>query len=671
MRADSFGFMWNDAPVTTRGEKGPTRPRAIPPIPETGWKMPSMSDLPRLESAKMIGLDTETKDLELEEKGPGVRRGGHIIGISVSTDDHRAWYLPIRHEMGENLPVEGVLAWARDNLARPNQPKVGTNLLYDLDFLAEVGVEVAGPFYDVQIAEALLDENADGFDLDSMGHRHLGAGKTSEVLAAWIEQAYGTARKYYRKDLWRTPAQIVGPYAEADALLPIQIHQKQMPRIAAEKLKAIWDIEIKLVPMLLAMRRRGVRVNLKKVDEIEGRLTKLLKAEQAKLNALAGFEVNADGKSDLPRLFDKLGLTYPRTAPSKRYPEGQPSFVKEWLEHHAHPVARQIVSIRRWEKFRGTFIQGYLQDLHINGRIHCLFNQTRTDEYGTVSGRFSSSMPNLQNIPIRDEVWGPLLRSIFLPDNGHRRWARFDWSQIEYRFLVHIANRALGGRYGSAEAVARYRSDPATDYHNFVAEITGVNRKHAKNINFGFVYGMGAPLLAHELGLSMDEAQPIFNQYHSALPFVKEIRDLTSRRASENGFLTTILGRRRRFDLWQPRYNENEQEQLALPISAATVKWGTHLRRAFTHKGLNAEVQGSAADLMKLAMSMYWERQDLVDEFGAPLLTVHDELDLSVPNGRHAGEALHEVKKIMETCLEISVPIMAEMGTGPNWGAIK
>lgn len=669
MRADAFGFIWNDTPVERRAERGPQRARPIPPIPDNGWKMPK--DFPRLEAATMIGLDTETKDPDLIEKGPGVRRNGHIVGISVSTEDQRAWYFPIRHEIGENLPVENVIAWAKDNLTRPNQPKVGTNLLYDLDYLAQEGVDVAGPFYDIQIAEALLDENANGFDLDSMAERHLGAAKVTTEVAAWIQQAYGTKPSDFRRDLWRTPAQLVGPYAEGDSILPIQIHQKQMPRLATEKLTTVWEIETKLVPMLLAMRRRGVRINLKKVNEIEGRLITLLKDEQAKLNHLAGFEMNVDAKEHLVKLFDNQGLVYPRTPPSTRHPDGQPSFVKEFLEHHSHPAAQLISSIRRWEKFLGTFIRGYLQNLHVNGRIHCLFNQTRTDEFGAVSGRFSSALPNLQNIPVRDPIWGPLLRSIFMPDPGHRRWGRFDWSQIEYRILVHIAYIALGGRHGSAEAVERYRSDPTTDYHNFVSEITNVERKHAKNINFGFVYGMGAAKLAHDLGLSLTDAEPIFLKYHSSLPFVKEIRDVASRRASDNGYVTTLLGRRRRFDLWQPRYNDEQQEATALPLRAAMAKWGTRLRRAYTHKALNAEVQGSAADLMKMAMGMYWDRTDLVDMFGAPLLTVHDELDYSVPNGKQYTEGLLEIKKIMETCLEISVPIIADMGTGPNWGTIK
>lgn len=671
MRADSFGFFWNDKPPEkVRGAKREPAVRTIPPTPDTGWVVPR--ELPRLEKAKVIGLDTETKDLELIEKGPGVRRGAHIVGISVSTEDGKAWYLPMRHEIDgqDNLVPENVIAWAKDNLTRPNQPKIGTNLLYDLDFLAGEGVEVAGPFWDVQIAEALLDEEADGFSLDAIALRHLGIAKTKDELYHWVTGAYGT-RENYRANIWRAPPKLVGPYAEADAKLPIEILRKQLTRLKAEGLKEVWDVECRLVPVLLAMRRRGVRIDMKRVAKLEGQLLKQIEEDAAKLKALVGFDVNVDMKDDLVKMFDKLGLSYPRTAPTKRHPNGQPSFVKEFLEMHQHPAAQLISSIRRWQKFLGTFVKGYLYNLNINGQIHCLFNQTRSDEFGTVSGRLSSSLPNLQNIPIRDPIWGPRMRGVFIPDRGHRRWGRLDWSQIEYRLLVNSAYRTLRGGYGSAEAVARYREDPTTDYHRYVAEITSVPRDQAKNINFGFVYGMGVEELARQLGLTLEQAGPIFTQYHAALPFVQEKRKAATEEASSVGYITTLLGRRRRFNLWQPRFNDNGSFEIALPLDEATSKWGHRLRRAYTHKALNGEIQGSAADLMKLAMAEYWDRSDLVSVLGAPLLTVHDELDFSVPPGNIGTEALHEVKRLMESVYKLSIPIIAELTIDSDWGKTK
>lgn len=664
-RRDAFGFFWNDAPVEKkRGEKrAPVGPRPLPEIPANGW---APKDFPRLEHAQQIGLDTETKDLELEEKGPGVRRGAHIVGLSVSVPEGQGWYFPMRHELGGNLPPENVIAWAKDNLTRPNQPKVGSNLLYDLDFLAEEGVKVAGPFYDVQVAEALLDENAHGYDLESISRRHLGIGKTTEALAEWVQQAYGV--KNFRAEIYRSPASLVGPYAETDAVNPLRILEKQEPQLRAQGLWRVWEIERGLAGMLLAMRRRGVQLNMAVVDKVEDALTKGISEAHAKLKAMVGFEVNVDHKPHLIRIFDQLGLKYPMTAPTDRHPEGQPSFVKEFLEHHDHEVPRAITHIRRLEKFKGTFVQGYIRNLHVRGRIHCLFNQARTDDYGAVSGRFSSSLPNLQNIPVRDPYWGPLLRSMFWPDLGDL-WGRLDWSQIEYRLLVDLAYRILKGEYGSAEAVKRYREDPKTDFHRFVSDITKIIRDHAKNINFGFAYGMGPAELARQLGLTLAVAQPMFDQYHTALPFVKKIREEMSYKAAQEGVVTTILGRRRRFDLWQPKFGDNDET--ALPMKAAIAKWGPRLRRAYTHKALNAYDQGSNADLMKLAMYEYWQRDDLVEVLGAPLMTVHDELDFSVERNPVALEAFEEVRQLMAKSIELNVPIMVDGKLANHWGEAK
>lgn len=663
-RADAFGFVWEDSPaVRVKGERRELGPRPLPAIPENGWKPKAF---PRLDKARIIGLDTETKDVDLLEKGPGVRRpGNHIVGISVATEDNKSWYFPIRHELGENLPVENVIKWAKDNLTRPNQPKVGTNLLYDLDFLAEEGVNVTGPFHDVQVAEALLDENARGYDLESLSMRYLKIGKTTAELEDWLVQAYGD--RNFRANIYRAPSQLVGPYAETDALNPIRILEKQLIRLKAEKLLPLWEIESGQAQALLAMRRRGVRIDLKHAEHVEGRLEELLKTSTKRLNDAAGFEVNIGSGAHLVRLFDGLGLKYPKTAPSKRFPEGQASFVKEFLEHHAHPLPKLITEIRGWTKFRDTFVRGYIYDLHIKGRIHCQFNQTVTDEYGAVSGRYSSSNPNLQNIPWRDPLWGPLIRSIFLPEVGED-WGRHDWSQIEYRILVHLANHYLNGGFGSAEAVAKYNNDPTTDYHEYVASVTKVARKIAKNLNFGLVYGMGVPLLAHQIGISVEEATPMFKQYHEALPFVDKIRKHVSNAAASQGYVTTLLGRRRRFDLWEPRFSNDAEKPIALRLEAATSKWGHRLRRAHTHKALNAEIQGTAADLMKKMIYDYSKRSDLIAVLGYPLLIVHDEYDESVPRTKIAKEAFFEMKRMMENTLKLSVPVIADAKLAKNWG---
>lgn len=665
MRRDAFGFLWDDTPppATEKGPK-PKVARTLPAIPETGWTMPK--EMPRLDSAKIIGLDCETKDPDLLSKGPGVRRpGNHIVGISVSADGERAWYFPIRHEMGANMNAKNVLRWAKDTLKNPKQTKIGTNLLYDLDYLAQEGVTVNGPLVDVQHAEALLDENANGYDLDSIAQRHLGRGKETSVMREWIERAYDGP---YKNNIYRTPSELVGPYAEADALLPPLIHAKQMPRIDAEGLRDVWEIETKLIRILLGMRRRGVRVDMKHAARVEAKLEALIAEDTARLNSQAGFEVNVDAKEHLIKIFDANNLTYPYTEPSSRFPNGQPSFVREFLEHHPHPIAQQIVSVRKWEKFLSTFIRGYIYGMQINGRIHCLFNQLKSDDYGTVSGRFSSSLPNLQNIPERDDIWGPIIRAIFLPDAG-QQWAKLDWSQIEYRILAHY------GKGDSAEAVReRYRRDPTTDFHAWVAEIvskvTPIDRKRGKTIDFGLVYGMGNELLAHQLGISLQEAEPIIQTYHKEVPFVRELARELSHLAGERGYITTIMGRRRRFDLWEPKFGKLSKDEQALSMRAAMGKWGPRIRRAHTHIALNGTVQGSAADLMKKAMAAYMDTPGVMDELGFPLLTVHDELALSVPRTKAGKAAVREVQHVMENCIKLSIPITADLKYGKNWGAL-
>jgi DNA polymerase I-like protein with 3'-5' exonuclease and polymerase domains len=649
MRPDAFGFFWQDTATTKTGRIANARP--LPEIPKNGWRC---KDFPRLEKASLIGLDTETKDLDLKEKGPGVRRDGKIVGISVATED-TAWYFPMRHEIGEgNLPVENVIAWAQDELTRENQPKVGTNLLYDLDYLAQEDVNVTGPFYDIQTAEALINENLFGYSLDAIAQRHLGVTKTKSELEEWILQAYGNSN--YREEIYRAPACLVGPYAEADAMLPLQILAKQKRILRAEDLDNVWGIETAQVPLLLAMRRRGVRVDLKKAKHIEGQLVKNLAEGSAKINSMAGFNFRDDKKS-LVKLFDKLGLAYPLTD------KGNPSFARDFLEHHNHPICKLLVEQRKWEKFLGTFIRGYVLGMNINGRIHCLFNQLKNDDYGTIA-RYSSSLPNLQNIPARDDYWGPVIRAIWGPEEGET-WHKFDWSQIEYRLLVERA------KHPSAElARERYRKDPKTDFHMYVSGITGVPRGPAKNINFGLVYGMGEPTLAANLGVNIDKAREMFSIYHDNLPFVSQARKDAMFNAAQNGYITTLAGRRRRFDLWEPRYNDGAPIT-PLPLAAATAKWGPRLKRAGVHKSLNGEIQGSAADLIKIAMRDLWNDSQIISVTGCPLLTVHDELDFSIPETKEGREAAAAIKNTMESCVELSIPIIAEHSKGKDWGHVK
>lgn len=326
-----------------------------------------------------------------------------------------------------------------------------------------------------------------------------------------------------------------------------------------------------------------------------------------------------------------------------------------------------IALARKYDKLISTFLDGYVFGSHVNGRIHTQFHPLRGEDGGTVSGRFSSSNPNLQNIPARDKEAKRLLRSVFVPDDASHVWWKFDYSQVEYRLLAHEAV----GR--GAEAIReRYRADPTTDYHEATRQQikaqTGImlERSPTKNINFGLAYGMQIRKLAASLGLSVEDAQPLFDAYHAGVPFVQETFDKFQRQARATGEVRTILGRRRRFDLFGPR--SFDSTGTGLPMDKAIERWGRgNIRRLDVHKGLNQRLQGSAADIMKQAMVDCYE-SGAFDATGVPLLTVHDELDFSAPPD---VPEFAEVRRIMETCVELKVPLICEPSTGPNWGATE
>lgn len=665
-RVDATGMFWEDAVVTGRGVK---IDRPMPPIPDTGWKTPTC--FPDLSSAPCISIDCETKDPDLLDLGPGwARANGHIVGVSVGAPGGYRWYFPMRHEVEPeyNLPPEEVLAWLRHTLADARQPKVGANLLYDVGWLLNEGVKVAGALVDVQYAEALLDERAE-VALEVMAQKYLGEGKESSLLYQWCSDYFGgKAGSNQRANIYRAPPRLVGPYAESDADLPLRLAVKLYPALEKDGLLELFRMECGLIPLMVAMRFAGVSVDIGKAERLRDSLLEREVLEQAKLDAQVGFKVDINAAASLAKAFDTIGLAYGKTA------KGAPSFTKEFLQTVEHPLADQIREIRKLSKLRGTFVESYVLDSHVNGKVHGQFHLLRSDEGGTRSGRLSSSTPNLQNLPSRDEELAPLVRGIFHPDLGHAQWRRYDYSQIEYRFLVHFA---VGP--GSDEARQRYQDDPDTDYHEWtldlIAPMAGWNvstpalrkpyRKPTKNVNFGMIYGMGEPKLASQLRLSKKEAKVFFAAYNKGVPFAKPTMNAAMEEAQRLGIITTILGRKSRFDLWEP--TAWSDHSIALPYEKAILQY-SQMQRAHTHKALNRRLQGSAADLMKMAMLRCWE-DGVFDETGVPRLTVHDEIDFSDPGGK--DQAFREVQRIMETAIQLRVPIRADGDIGPTWGDLK
>ena len=631
------------------------------------WKMPE--EFPDLSRAKVIVVDIETRDDHLKDKGPGVRRGGYIIGVSIGTGDGFRTYYPVAHDEGPNLNKNAVFSWLRKELSRPHQIKLGTNLLYDFDFLAEQKVEAKGLWYDVQNAEPLIDENSGKYSLDALSTKYLKRKKKEEELERECEKRgwKGDVQKH----LWRLPARLVGPYSEEDVDLPLKIFREQKKILESDGLWDLFLLETRLMPMLLHMRRIGVRIDTKKLEIVIRDMRKRIAKKKAELNALAKGSVEYWAAASIAKAFDHLGIPYPRTPKTK-----QPSFTHDFLKKCPNPIAALILEVRTLDKFIGTFLQGSLNDQLIGERIHCLFNQQRSDEYGTVSGRFSSSHPNLQFIPVRDEELGPLCRSMFIPEEGCW-WGKADYSQIEFRIFAHYA---MGN--GSDGFRQQYIDDPYTDYHAWCSEIASIVRREAKTINFGIIYGMGLAATAKNLGRSLQETQTFLNKYHDKLPFVKHTLQKASETAHDNGFVKTILGRRRRFILWEPfdwRFakqisavrDRKLMEKVVKDEIDKAVKDGREAprpgtRRAGTHKALSAVIQGSAADLIKKAMVDIWESG--ICAVIPPHLTVHDELDSSVPRTAEGKEAFEEQAHLMENAIPFKVPVIVDRELKENWG---
>jgi DNA polymerase-1 len=651
------------------GLKKRTRLALPPPIPETGWRPPV--GYPNLSAAKVIALDTETFEPDFDH-GPGWGRGkGHIVGVSLAAIDAHGnrgkWYFPVRHEVEpqDNLDPATTFRWLKTVLETPNIPKVGANLLYDVGWLTTENIFVQGDLHDVQFAEALLNEEGE-VALEFLGQKYCGTGKESDVLYRWCAEAYGgAANGKQRGNIYRAPPCLVGHYAEEDADLPLRVLDRQWPLLAAEGLKQVYRMECDSIYLLTRMRLTGVNVDLRVAEQLYGELAVDIRDLNAQLYTQVGIHANVNSGADLGKVFDKIGLRYPQTA------AGNPSFTKEFLKTVEHPVADLIREIRAYDKIRSTFLRSYILESNVNGRVHCQFHPLRGDDGGTRSGRFSSDKPNLQNIPVRSKL-GKRIRKLFIPDTGHLCWEKNDYSQIEYRFLAHFA---VG--VGADGVRDRYNKDPKTDYHDMTIElvraITGqtIDRKPIKNINFGLLYGMGESKLAKQIGIEKKTAKELFKAYHEGNPYVKATMDAAADEAQRSGYVTTVLGRRSRFNLWEPKEINYDSRAVALPHERALRYYGVNIQRAHTHKAINRKLQGSAADMIKVGM---WRclQDGVFDVIGVPKLQVHDELDFSVvDDSMQQEEAFAHMRHVLATALPLRIPALVDSGRGPNWGAVE
>jgi len=584
---------------------------------------------PNLDGASLICFDLETYDPLLKERGPGVfRRDGNILGVAIATSDGYSEYYNIAHK-GSDQNIKFNKQYIKDLLGN-GVDKVAANILYDLDWLENWwNIKVHGKLHDVQVAEPLLDEYAHSYSLDALAVKYLNQHKNEAGLTQFCtDNDLKLTKSITIKDwLYMMPYDVVAPYAKTDALLPIKILQQQLKLLEAEDLIGVYELEIGLLPMLLRMRKIGVRVDGTALENNIDEINNEIKTKEKLLWKLHG-PFNYNSSPQVAKIFDILSIPYQRTA------KGNPSITADYLETLDHPIAQQITEVKKAKKIRDTFLLGAFTTYNVNGRIHCQFFPLRTDANGTISGRYSSAKPNLQQIPSRYPLGYRLCRSIFIPEVDHD-WAKIDFSQVEYRFIAHYAV----GR-GAQDIRNKYNDAPDTDYHEFIMALTGLDRKPAKSLNFGAAYFMGPATCAKQFHWSLEEATELLEVYHREVPFVITTRDKVVQVAKGRGYIKTVLNRRSRVS---ELMRENGKE----------------------YSMFNRLVQGSAADLMKSAMKNSWDA-GLYDVL-VPHLTVHDELDVSVPRTSTGTEAVQELKHIMETSIKIKVPIKADLDIGTNW----
>jgi DNA polymerase I-like protein with 3'-5' exonuclease and polymerase domains len=560
----------------------------------------------------------------------------------------------------QNAPYD--IGWIRASFDNPGAP---------------VGVD------DTTAMSVMLDEHHLAYNLDAIAGRCGVPGKDETILRE-AAQAWGMNPK---SDMWRLPAKFVGDYAAQDALATLQCARFMRPLLDDDGVTDAYQLEMDLIPLIQEMRWRGIRIDMDQAQRAYDHCMKVRDETFVELSSKLGEAVGMEeiGRTPwLSRVFDSAGIVYPRTAPTSRFKEGQPSFTagsSGWMHKHSHWLPQLIVKADKYNNAATKFIKGFILDYTHKGRLHASINQFMSDDEqtggkkGAKTFRFSYSDPALQQMPSRDPDIGPLIRSCFVPEVGEK-WCRVDYAQQEYRLIVHFAKLA---NLGKADIAAqKYIDDPNTDFHKFVADLTGLDRYNAKQVNFAKVYGAGIPKFAVMINKSEEESKKIVDQYDTEMPFIKEMAELCQRTAGKRGYIRLIDGARMHFPFWEgPWIDWKERENLTKrgfnlnPCRLheaqerqqnADHPWhGKWLKRADTRKAMNGLIQGSAARQTKLAMRDCW-REGIV-----PLLQVHDELNTSVAS-QADGERM---ARLMRDAVKLEIPVGADPEYGTNWTDAK
>jgi len=607
---------------------------------QTEWVKPT--EFPDLRQAETIAIDLETCDPDLKTMGSGaVVNRGKVVGIAVATDGYSG-YFPFDHEGGGNLEKTKVIQWFTD-LCECSATKVFHNAMYDVCWIRSMGIKINGQIVDTMIAASLVNENRFRFDLNSLGWDYCGQGKNETELNQ-VAKEWGLDPK---ADMWKLPSMYVGNYAERDAELTLNLWKVMQKELIDQDLGSIFELETDLFPCLVDMKFKGVRVDVEAAHKLKQQLASQEETLLQKVKTETGIDTQIWAARSIAKVFDKLGLEYERTLKTQA-----PSFTKNFLSSHKNPTVNLIAKAREINKAHTTFIDTIIKHGH-NGRIHADINQIRSDSGGTVTGRFSYSNPNLQQIPARNKDLGPLIRSLFIPESGCD-WGCFDYSQQEPRLVVHYASL---DQDTSVYNVKDAYDDGNADFHTIVAEMAEIPRDQAKTINLGLFYGMGKAKLQAELGVSKDKAEELFSIYHERVPFVKSLTRSVSNRAQQRGQIRTLLGRLCRFHLWEPNSFGMHK---ALPFDQAVQEHGPGIKRAYTYKALNKLIQGSAADMTKKSML------ELYKEGIVAHIQIHDELDISVEDDKQAKK----IVEIMESAVDLEIPNKVDYEKGKNWGDI-
>lgn len=632
-------------------------------VPDSDWRPPA--ELPDLRGLRTpLALDVENKDEGLAAgRGSGwPMRAGHICGLAAAWEGG-SFYAPTRHPETENLPEENVRRWVADHVA------AGVRIVthhgsHDWGWMGtDWGVRPpdGSQLEDTEALAAVVDENQFSYELNALC-RWRGVPGKDEVALREAAAAYGWHGSDVKGNMWRMPGRYVGPYGEQDAVSTLELYNSLAPELDAQELTPAYRLEMDIVPLVLEMRRRGVRVNLDKAVETRDALRVRRDAALADLSerlGLTGLRIEDIRQlSNLERWHDAHKIVYQRTAKTDRG-----SFhggVKGWMTKHPHWLPRLISKADQLEDMASKFCQTFILDYSHRGRLHASINQFRGEEGGTRSHRFSYSDPPLQQMPERVEEWAALIRDQFEPEEG-QVWGSFDYSQQEYRLIVHFA--VLLGCTGADVAAEKYRQDPKTDFHVYVSEITGLERRPAKDTNFAKSFGAGIPKFAAMINKSVEEAGDIYRQYDRELPFVKQLSQACQSAADRRGFIRLLDGARRHFDLWELSWREpGEEYKSPRPLALARETWeGRKIRRAYTHKAMSALIQGSAARQTKEAMRECGRLGHV------PLLQMHDELGFSLTSLKMGREVLVAMRDVRQ----LEVPMLVDGELGPSWGRAK